>query len=201
MKVIFPNLLSTLILASSLALSACQPESSSSPKPTKKDNLKASPEIKTHTLKAEKCGNVRNLHVFGNIYLAGQPQKDDFKILKERGLKTIINMRTDGEINFDEKKVVEDLGLKYVHIPYRSASQLTDAYFDNVRKLFKSSKDGAIMVHCGSANRVGALWLVKRTLDDGLPYDEALKESKIVGLRSFPLINKAKQYIEKNSSK
>ena len=44
-----------------------------------------------------------------------------------------------------------------------------------------------MFIHCGSANRVGAVWLVKRVLQDGWTVPKATEEAKMIGLRSAPL--------------
>jgi protein tyrosine phosphatase (PTP) superfamily phosphohydrolase (DUF442 family) len=53
-------------------------------------------------------------------------------------------------------------------------------------------------IHCASASRVGALWLVKRVLQDGWAIDKATEEAKLIGLRSAPLEQFALKYIEEH---
>ena len=151
---------------------------------------------KDSKLEADDCGTVVNLHRFGDRYfLAGQPGPEDFKLLKERGLRSVINLRTAGEVkDFDEEKIVKDLGLEYHHLPVGKPADMTNELFAKARRLL-AQKQGAILLHCASANRVGAIWLVKRTLDDKVPYDEALQEARKVGLRSAGLEERATQYI------
>ena len=47
-----------------------------------------------------------------------------------------------------------------------------------------------------SASRVGAVWLVKRVLQDGWTIEKATEEAKLIGLRSEPLEKFAVGYIE-----
>jgi hypothetical protein len=54
---------------------------------------------------------------------------------------------------------------------------------------------GATETTCGSASRVGGMWLVKRVLQDGWPIDKATEEAKAIGLRSEPLEKFALDYI------
>ena len=60
-----------------------------------------------------------------NIYISGQPDKESFTKLKSEGVTTIINLRTPSEMDnweyvpFDEKAVVDSLGLEYIYIPFR----------------------------------------------------------------------------------
>ena len=52
-----------------------------------------------------------------------------------------------------------------------------------------------VYVHCASANRVGAVWLVKRVLQDGWPVDKATTEAKAIGLSAPGLEKFALEYI------
>ena len=39
-------------------------------------------------------------------------------------------------------------------------------------------------IHCGSANRVGAMWFIKRVQQDGWDTQRAMAEAETIGLRS-----------------
>ena len=51
-----------------------------------------------------------------------------------------------------------------------------------------------MILHCSSANRVGAVWLAHRVLDGGLKYNEALSEAKTVGLKLPAYEERVKEY-------
>ena len=53
-----------------------------------------------------------------------------------------------------------------------------------------------VYIHCGSANRVGALWLIKRVVVDGWPVDKAMSEAEAIGLHSDNLKAFALDYIK-----
>jgi uncharacterized protein (TIGR01244 family) len=152
-------------------------------------------------LEAAKCGSVKQLHVLGDIYLAGQPSPEDFQEFKKRGVKTVLNVRTQDEMTFDEAKTLKDLGLKYHHVPIATPDSLNDETFDKLRKVLSEKQDRPLLVHCASANRVGAVWLAHRVLDDGVPYDAALTEAKTVGLKATALEAKVKDYITRQQAK
>src|SRR2546426_3750531 len=48
------------------------------------------------------------------VYRGGQPTEQGFQFLKEKGIKTIINLRAEDN---SEEAVVEKLGMKYIRIP------------------------------------------------------------------------------------
>ena len=146
------------------------------------------------------CGTVRNLHRIGDIYVSGQPTPDDFALLQEMGIQTVITLRHDKELEgFDERQAVEAVGMQYIELPFNGAEELTFSVFTAAREsLLRAS--GPILVHCGSANRVGAVWLPYRVLDEGVAYEEALPEAKAIGLRNPEYEKLAQAYIEKTAS-
>ncbi len=155
--------------------------------------------ITTDKLEPYECGTITNLHTLGGVFLASQPKPEDFAQAKKGGVKTVINLRHASENkDFDEKQVVEAEGLAYINIPWNGPDELTDAIFDQSREQLKTATR-PILLHCSSANRVGAVWLTYRVLDGGLSWDDALAEAKTVGLKSADFEAKAKDYIQRHS--
>ena len=170
--------------------------------PASAEEPKAEPKIRQEPkLEACELGSTYNVHRLGKIYLAGQPSADDFATAKKDGIKTVINLRTPGELPFDEKAVLKGLGLEYHHIPFAAPETLKDEIFDKSLKVLGDRKKQPVLLHCASANRVGAIWLAHRVLTDKIPYDKAIKEAKEVGLKSQPYEAIAKVYIEKAQAK
>jgi protein tyrosine/serine phosphatase len=54
-----------------------------------------------------------------------------------------------------------------------------------------------VYIHCASANRVGAMWLIKRVVDDGWDVDRATQEAERIGLTSRELKQFALDYIQR----
>ena len=143
-------------------------------------------------------GNVRNLRVLEGIYLAGQPQESDVPLLKAEGIKTVIDLRLPTEVRgYDEPKAIEEAGMTYVSVPFNSADELNDEVFDKIRALLSDEANHPVMVHCGSANRVGAVWLPFRVLDQDQGQEDALAEARTVGLRNPAMEKAALDYIER----
>src|SRR5687767_9544202 len=60
-----------------------------------------------------------------DMYIGGQPTEKALRELKAQGVTTVINLRMPQEmerIGFDEAKALEQLGIKYVHIPMRGGT-------------------------------------------------------------------------------
>jgi protein tyrosine phosphatase (PTP) superfamily phosphohydrolase (DUF442 family) len=167
------------------------------------EEKKTDPKVKK-PLKLEACelGSTNNVHRLGKIYLAGQPSAADFATAKKNdGIKTVINLRTPGEMRFDEKGVLKGLNIEYHYLPFGAPETLKDEIFEKSLKVLGDKKKQPVLMHCASANRVGAIWLVHRVLTDKIAYDKALKEAKEVGLRFPPYEAIAKRYIEKAQAK
>lgn len=52
-----------------------------------------------------------------------------------------------------------------------------------------------VFIHCGSANRVGGVWMIKRVLQDSWPIDKARVEAEAIGLNNPQLAAFAVEYI------
>lgn len=146
-------------------------------------------------------GAIRKLHRVDDLYLAGQPSADDLRLAAKQGIRTVINLRTAEELTFDESAVLKELKLEYHHFPFRAPETLTDKVFDETRKLLQSDKSRPVLLHCASANRVGAVWLAARVLDEGIDWDRALSEARTIGLSTPAYEQKAREYIERQRAR
>ena len=158
----------------------------------------ASCETSVETLKPVECGGVERIHALGGVFLASQPQPGDFTDIKKRGIKTIVTLRKAGELEWDEADVVRELGLEFHSVPFREPEELTDEVFDRVRDLLNQPANKPLFLHCGSANRVGAVWIVHRVLDHDMSFEDAHAEAKTVGLKTVAYVDRAREYIAKS---
>jgi len=146
-------------------------------------------------LKETKLGGTQPVHAFGNIYLAGQPSPEDLPLLRAEGIRTIISLRHKKELSWDEANAVEQSDMNFIHVPFGAAQQLKPEIFDKVLKILRDKKQGPMVLHCGSANRVGAIWYVYRVLDGNLSPEAAKKEAQKVGLRNPAYLDRAQEYV------
>jgi uncharacterized protein (TIGR01244 family) len=150
----------------------------------------------TERLEPYTCGSIARLHTCQGIFLASQPTPADLEQARTGGVRTVINLRHAQEItDFDEAAVVRDLGLTYENPAWNGEAELTDGVFDELRRLLNTA-ERPLLLHCGSANRVGAVWLAWRALDGGLSDEEALAEARIVGLKTPAYQARAEAYVK-----
>jgi uncharacterized protein (TIGR01244 family) len=142
-------------------------------------------------------GAARPVHQFGRYYLGGQPAEADLAAWKERGVRTVISLRTPGEIDWDEKAAVESQGMKFVSIPFRGADTLGDQQIEEALAALADDANGPILLHCATSNRVGAIWYAHRIRHDGLSAESALAEARRIGLRNTSLTDVVNAYCER----
>ena len=105
------------------------------------------------TLESQLTGGAR---VSERVVTGGQPDESLLQQAPGLGFDTVINLRTSGEMTFDEARVVQGLGMTYVHIPVSGVSDLS---VENAAKLQAALQvsQGHALVHCASGNRVKGL--------------------------------------------
>ncbi len=146
--------------------------------------------------------NIKNfLRINDNICTGGQPSLDDLARLKADGVKAVINFRLASEMNVEEESAkAKELDLRYFHIPFESANPKSEAA-DEFLKVMADTSNRPVFIHCTSANRVGAFWMIYRVLKDGWKLDEAEEEAKKVGMRNPATRDFALEYIRAHEKK
>jgi uncharacterized protein (TIGR01244 family) len=140
---------------------------------------------------------IRNfLQVNKEFCTGGQPRLEHFDKLKADGVRAVLNLRQPTEHRADEERAaVEKSGLKYFNIPVQYASP-TDAQVDEFLKITDDPANRPMFIHCTAAIRVGAFWMIRRAVRDGLSPDAALEEARKVGLVNAPHLEEfARKYI------
>jgi uncharacterized protein (TIGR01244 family) len=147
--------------------------------------------------KMERPGITNFTKVDAVVACGGATETAALEGLKKDGFKAVINLRQASErgANVDENKAkANELGLKYIHIPFNTAAPESKTVDDFLATISDTSNQ-PVFIHCASANRVGAVWLVKRVMQDGWPVEKATQEAKLIGLSNPALEQFALKYI------
>jgi len=113
---------------------------------------------------------------------SGQPTAEGLAELEALGFRTVVNLRTEGEGAAAERAAVEGQGLRYVSVPIsRETFSLGDVAA--VRKVLDEPGVGPVLLHCATANRVGAVWAVIQA-QDGRSLEQAEAAGRAAGLHS-----------------
>jgi uncharacterized protein (TIGR01244 family) len=147
--------------------------------------------------KQERPGITNFTRVDAVIACGGATETSALPALKQDGFTSVVNLRVANEpgANVEENKAeAEKVRLKYFHLPFQANAPdptLVDRFLSTV----SDKANQPVYIHCGSANRVSAVWMIKRVLQDGWPTEKALTEAKAIGLTSAPLEKFALDYI------
>jgi uncharacterized protein (TIGR01244 family) len=150
--------------------------------------------------KMERPGITNYTKVDAVVACGGATDTAALEALKNDGFKAVINLRQASEegANIEQNAArAKTLGLNYIHIPFNGQAPESKTV-DDFLAAVSNKANQPVFIHCGSANRVGAVWLVKRVLQDGWAVDKATEEAKLIGLRSAPLEQFALKYIEEH---
>src|SRR5579862_9884420 len=120
------------------------------------------------------------------LFRGGQPTASGFRFLKEKGIKTVINLRAEDN---RESKLVESLGMNYVQIPVdevRPWSQLPPSAIAKYFELINNPANYPIFFHCKrGADRTGAFAAMYRMAIQGWNAQKAYTEARNIGMRWF----------------
>jgi uncharacterized protein (TIGR01244 family) len=100
---------------------------------------------------------------------------------KALGFRMIVDLRGPEEGIAEEREQAAAAGIAYVNIPVTTKAPLAP----QVETLARAIEDPAnqpVLVHCQSANRVGAAWALYRA-SKGVPPEVAIEEGRTLGLK------------------
>ena len=130
------------------------------------------------------------------VACAGAITADAMPEIKKMGFVSVINLREAQEPGADIEKqraAAEAAGLRYYHVPFNGAKldpKVADAFVTVI-----SSKEAApAFIHCASANRAAAMWLIKRIVVDKWEVERAEEEATQLGLTNPALKQWAIEY-------
>jgi uncharacterized protein (TIGR01244 family) len=118
--------------------------------------------------------------------------------IKKMGYASIINLRQASEPGADiegEAAAAKAASINYVHLPFNAASP-DPAVVDAFLKAVTAPANQPVFLHCASANRAAALWMIKRIQVDKWDADRAGAEAAALGLTSPALKTFALDYIQ-----
>ena len=142
---------------------------------------------------------VRNFsRVDATVGCAGATDPSAMAALKKDGFVSVVNLRVATEPGADVdagRAAAQAAGLKYIHLPFNAAAP-DEKIVDGFLAAVADKNNQPVFIHCGSANRVGAMWMIKRALQDGWPVEKAKAEGEAIGLTSQQLATFAAEYIK-----
>ncbi len=116
---------------------------------------------------------VPNLHQLSpGLYRSAQPSEEGMKALKERGVKTVVNLRSF----HSDKDELKGLDLGYEHIWMKAWNPEREEIV-RFLKIVSDPKRAPVLVHCQhGADRTGTMCAVYRIVVQGWTKEEAIRE-------------------------
>lgn len=112
-------------------------------------------------------------------YRGGQPEDEDYADLAKLGVKTVINLIGDDELDLDEQRDVESQGMRFVNIPMLTRKNPTPEQLQQFLSIVNDPGSQPVYVHCvGGRHRTGVMTAVYRMTRDGISGEAAFKEMK-----------------------
>ena len=117
--------------------------------------------------------------VNATYFRGAQPEGDDYAALASLGVKTVINLIGDGDLDATEQRAVESRGMRYVHIPMTTHAPPTPEQQQMFLSIVNAAEHQPVYVHCvGGRHRTGVMTAVYRMTNDGLTGKQAFTEMK-----------------------
>lgn len=127
-----------------------------------------------------------HIAVDSRFHVSAQPTAEALAKLPAAGVRTVINLRPATETpDLDEKSVVEKAGMQYRSLPVAGAAGLTKDNVATFDWLLAEAKEGKVLLHCASGNRVGAMMALRARWIQGKSAEEALSIGKGAGLKGL----------------
>ena len=127
----------------------------------------------------------------GPLYVAGQPSEAALRDMAAKGVKTVINLRTQREMDnrqqvpYDEAAVAKELGINYVHIPLGGPdTPYTPEAVDKFAKAFEGA-NGKVLLHCTVAWRASHMWAAYLVKYKGYTLEEAKRHGAAINLGGY----------------
>lgn len=142
------------------------------------------------------AGVLNFTQVDATVACGGDTSQDAIAALGAQGFRTVVNLRQSTEPGVaEEAAAVAAAGMRYVHLPMNPSAP----EFETAEQFLATVADPAVQpvyIHCASANRVGAVWAIKRVVQDGWSRDEAIAEAQTIGMKSPVMLDFVQRFLD-----
>ncbi|MGH9968251.1 MAG: fused DSP-PTPase phosphatase/NAD kinase-like protein [Pyrinomonadaceae bacterium] len=128
-----------------------------------------------------------NFHkVNEKLYRGAQPKEGGLKVLREMGIRTIVNLRDDDSRAEEARADAIKAGFRYYNIPLGRWGRPQDKEIEQALSAIQNPEHQPVFVHCAhGADRTGVVVAVYRMTHDGWTSEQAKAEAKRYGLKPW----------------
>jgi len=128
---------------------------------------------------------MENSVLAGELLIGSQPSVAALSQFANEGYRVIVSTRGETELQWDEKAIVDSLGMQFVKIPMPGpVAEITDEQIERFDYAMNRG-NGAVVLHCASGNRASGLWAVWLVEKEGLAPQKALDLAEKTGMKSI----------------
>jgi protein tyrosine phosphatase (PTP) superfamily phosphohydrolase (DUF442 family) len=120
--------------------------------------------------------------LIGDVIVSGTPTMEGMVNARDAGARLVVNTQMPKELTYDERQVVQGLGMRYLELGYTPGTLddvLVESFIFEMKK--HKPEDGKVLLHCSSGARAAALWAMyeikELKVDPELAVDRARKIS------------------------
>jgi uncharacterized protein (TIGR01244 family) len=130
------------------------------------------------------------------VACGGATAAESFPEIKKMGFASVINLRQETEANANipaAREAANAAKLNYIHIPMNAQAPdpaVADRFLEEIAK----PANQPAYIHCASANRAAAMWMIKRLVVDKWDVEKAGVEASALGLTNAGLRKFAVDY-------
>ena len=140
----------------------------------------------TEINKATVPGIVNFGYIGKTVACAGATTPAALAEVKKLGYAAVVNLRVASEPGAEidaSAAAAQAAGLRFIHLPF-NASAPDPMLVDKFIAAVTDPKNQPMFIHCASANRAAAVWMVKRMVIDKWDAERAATEATALGLTS-----------------
>jgi uncharacterized protein (TIGR01244 family) len=121
-----------------------------------------------------------------DFFIGPQPTEQDLNEAKQRGVRTVVDLRMPSETASPNADLVGNSGLTYVNIPVNKAA-LSEQQIDELDAALKQN-EGPFLLHCATGARVATLLALSRAKQNAWTAERTFQEAEAMGfnLQSSP---------------
>ena len=135
------------------------------------------------------------------VGFGGKTPDSEMAWLQNQGFRSVVNLRLAGEEGVDvscSEAAAEAAGLKYIHLPF-SPQNFDPAVVEDFLSAVSDQANQPVFIHCASATRVAALWILGRVLTDNWELEAASREAETIAHKPAEAIAFATAYLQSRS--
>ncbi|MCM3869151.1 MAG: tyrosine-protein phosphatase [Pyrinomonadaceae bacterium] len=128
-----------------------------------------------------------NFHKVNDVvYRGAQPKGGGLELLRQLGIKTVVNLRANDARAKQEEVDAHLTGLQYFNLPFERWGRPQDEAIEQVLSIINNPANQPVFVHCQhGADRAGVVIAIYRIAHDGWTGQRATAEAKRYGLKPW----------------